>query len=89
MQKKKYLTMDQIAIAIGAPNHAARIVVARCFHDLPVAYLKPEGALRVHKGYEVFSVIEQAQQHLKYYTDDMATKMLDMAAPAFREKVTA
>ena len=81
--------MDQIATAIGAPNHAARIVVARCFNDLPVAYLKPEGAKRVHKGYEVFAVIEQAQRLLKYYSDEMATKMLNMASPAFREKVAA
>ncbi|MEP5630385.1 MAG: hypothetical protein ABJP79_00735 [Tateyamaria sp.] len=82
MYKQKYLTMKQIAAAIGAPEHAARIVVARCFNDLPTAHVMPSGATRAHKGYEVFAVVAEAQRTLKYYSDDMATKMMAMAIPA-------
>jgi hypothetical protein len=82
MHKKKYLTMGMIASAISAPEHAARIVVARCFQDLPTAHVMPDGATRAHKGYEVFAVIAEAQRTLKYYSDDMAAKMMAMAIPA-------
>ena len=77
--------MTQIADAISAPEFAARIIVARTFADLPVAYVKPKGAKRVHKGYEVFSVVEQCQQHLKYYSDNIAAKLIASAMPAVRE----